>query len=63
MPSKRRKQQTYGCIKQTDIIINEPDRYDCPERHAHIYILGKPYRIPVLLDSGSTIFLINEQPR
>jgi len=61
MPFKRGKQQTYGLIKRTDIIINEPQRYDCPERHAHIYILGKRYRIPVLLDSGSNIFLINEQ--
>jgi len=61
MPSKRCKRQTYGRIKRTDIIINEPQRYDCPEGHAHIYILGKRYRIPVLLDSGSNIFLINEQ--
>ena len=29
--------------------------------HAHIYIFGKGYRIPVLLDSGSNIFLINQQ--
>jgi len=41
--------------------IQEPERYNCPEGHAHIYILGKRYRIPVLLDSGSNIFLINEQ--
>ena len=61
MPSKRGKRQAYGCIKRTDIIINEPQRYDCPEGYAHIYILGKRYRIPVLLDSGSNIFLINEQ--
>ena len=62
MSSKWSKQQTYGHIKRTDIIINEPHRYDIPEGHAHIYILGKRYRIPVLLDSGSNIFLINEQP-
>ena len=61
MPSKRGQQQTYGRIERTDIIINEPQRYDCPEGHAHIYILGKRYPIPVLLDSGSNIFLINEQ--
>jgi len=61
MSSKRSKQQTYGRIKRTDIIINEPHRYDCPEGHVHIYILGKRYRIPVLLDPGSNIFLINEQ--
>ena len=31
MSSKRGKQQTYGRIERTDIIINEPDRYDGPE--------------------------------
>jgi len=61
MPSKRGKRQTHGRNKPTDIIINEPQCYDCPEGHAHIYIFGKRYRIPVLLDSGSNIFLINEQ--
>jgi len=61
MPSKRGKRQTYGRIKRTDIIINEPQPNDCPEGDDHIYILGKRYRIPLLLDSGSNIFLINEQ--
>ena len=41
-------------------IAQEPQRYECPEGHAHIYVLGNRYRIPVLLDSGSNIFLINE---
>jgi len=61
MPSRRGKQQSYSRVKRTNIIINEPHRYDCPEGHAHIEILGKRYRIPVLLDFGSNIFLINEQ--
>jgi len=61
MPAERGKRQTYGRIKRTDIRINEPQRYDCPEGCAHIYILGKRYRIPVLIDSGSNIFLINTQ--
>ena len=47
--------------RRADPRIREPKRYNCPEGHAHIYILGKRYRIPVLLDSGSNIFLINEQ--
>jgi len=47
--------------RQADPHIREPERYNCPEGHAHIYILGKRYRIPVLLDFGSNIFLINEQ--
>ena len=61
MSSKQGKRQTYRRIKRTDIIINEPQCYNCPEGHAYIYISGKRYRIPVLLDSGSNIFLINEQ--
>ena len=61
MPPKRGKRQTYCRIKRTDIVVTEPQCYECPEGHAHIYILGKRYRIPVLLDSGSNIFLINEQ--
>jgi len=61
MRAKWDQRQTYGRIKRTDIIINEPHRYDCPEGQANIYIVGKRYRIRVLLDSGSNIFLINEQ--
>jgi len=61
MPSKRGNQPSYGRVKRTDIIINEPHRYDCHEGDPHIYILGKRYRIPVLLDSRSNIFLINKQ--
>jgi len=61
MPTRRGKQQIYSRVKPTDIIINEPQRYDCPKWHAHIYILGKSNRIPVLLDSLSNIFLINEK--
>ena len=61
MPPKRGKRQTYGCIKRTDIVVTEPQCYECPKGYAHIYILGKRYRIPVILDSGSNIFLINEQ--
>jgi len=47
--------------RRADPCIREPEGYNCPEGHAHIYILGKRYRIPVLLDSGSNIFLINER--
>jgi len=54
LPPKRRD-------RRAEPRIREPERHNCPEGHAHIYILGKRYRIPVLLDSGSNIFLINEQ--
>jgi len=47
--------------RRADLRIRETERYNCPEGHARIYILGKRYQIPVLLDSGSNIFLINEQ--
>jgi len=63
--SKRGKQQLQLRPKRRDRQagpdIREPKRNNCPEGHAHIYILGKRYRIPVLLDSGSNILLINEQ--
>jgi len=63
--SKQGKQQVQLCLKRTDRRadpdIREPEHYNCPEGHAHIYILGKGYRIPVLLDSGSNIFRIKEQ--
>jgi len=63
--SKRDKRLLQLPLKRTDRRadphIRGPERYNCPEGHAHIDILGKRYRIPVLLDSRSTIFLINEQ--
>jgi len=61
MPTKRGKQQIYGGVKPTDMFINEPQRYDCLKGHADLYIVGKRYRIPVLLDSSSNILLINEK--
>lgn len=39
--------------------IWEPEYYEYPEEDAHIFIIGKRYRIPVLPDSGLNIFLIN----
>jgi len=63
--AKRGKQQLKLRSKRTDRradpSIREPERYNCPEGHGHIYILRKRYSIPVFLDSGSNIFLINEQ--
>jgi len=63
--SKRGKQPVQLCPKRpdrrADPDIREPEHYHCPEEPAHIYILGKHSQIPVLLDSGSNIFLITEQ--
>ena len=38
-----------------------PQHYECPEGDAFIYIAEKRHKIPVLLDSGSNIFLLNQQ--
>ena len=57
----KRKQPYHNLSgKRNKSIAQEPQRYQCPEGHAHIYVLGSGYRIPVWLDSGSNIFLINK---
>ena len=60
MRSKRKQPYKKPSGKRNKSIAQEPQRYQCPEGHAHSYVLGNRYRIPVLLDSGSNIFLINE---
>ena len=60
MHSKRKQPYNKPSGKRKKAIAQEPCRYKCPEGHAHIYFLGNRYRIPVLLDSGSNIFLINK---
>ena len=62
MRSKRKQPYEKPSGKRKKSIAQEPQRYQCPEGHAHIYasVLGNRYRIPVLLDSGSNIFLINQ---
>ena len=60
MRSKRKQPYHKPSGKQNKAIAQLPQRYQCPEGHAHIYVLGNRYRIAVLLDSGSNIFLINE---
>ena len=60
MRSKRKQPYYKPSGKRNQSIAQEPQRYQYPEGHAHIYVLGNRYRIPVLLDSGSNIFLINK---
>ena len=60
MRSKRKQPNKKPSGKRNKSIAQEPQHYQYPEEHAHIYVLGNRYRIPVLLDSGSNIFLINE---
>ena len=55
---KQPYQKPSGMRKKT--IAQEPQRYQCPEGHTHIYVFGNPYRILALLDSRSNIFLINK---
>ena len=60
MRSTRKQPYRKPSSKQNKAIAQEPQRYQCPEGHAHIYVLGNRFQIPLLLDSGSNIFLINE---
>ena len=60
MRSKRKQPYHKPSGKWNKPIAQEPRRYQCPKGHAHIYVLGNCYRIPVRLDSGSNIFLINK---
>ena len=60
MRFKRKQPYHKPSGKRKKAIAQEPQRYQCPEGHAHIYVLGNRYRIPVLPDSGSNIFLINK---
>ena len=60
MRSKQKQPYYKPSGRQNKSIAQEPQRYQCPEGHAYIYLLGNRYRIPVLLDSGSNIFLINK---
>ena len=61
MSSKRRILHNYPLRKPRFVLGKEPPRYETPEGHAYIYVFGKRYRIPVLLDSLSNIFLIDQR--
>jgi len=45
--------------KRTKYKLN-PQHYECPEGNAILVLLAKRHKIGVLLDSGSNIFLINQ---
>ena len=46
--------------KRLQTSIPKPIHYDCPEGPTYIEAAGKRIRIRVLLDSGSNIFVINQ---
>ena len=60
MRYKRKQPYHKPSGKRKKTIVQQPQPYQCPEGHAHIYVFGNCYRIPVLLDSRSNIFLINK---
>src|ERR1700710_1375236 len=58
---KRKQTKAEPSGKQRKLIAPEPTLYQHLEGHAHILIAGKRFRIQVLLDSGSIVFVINEK--
>ena len=60
MRSKRKQPYAKPSGKRKKTIAQEPQHYQCPEGDAHIYVFGNRYHIPVLLDSGLNILLINK---
>ena len=59
---KRTLEQRGPVPKRTQKTLKpSPRHYECPEGNALIYIADKRHKIRVLLDSGSNIFLLNQQ--
>ena len=59
---KRTLEQKGPAPKRTQKTLKpSPRHYECPEGNAFIYIADKRHKIRVLLDSGSNIFLLNQQ--
>ena len=59
---KRTLEQRGPAPKRTHKIPKpSPGHYKCPEGDAFIHIADKRHKIQVLLDSGSNIFLLNQQ--
>ena len=60
MTQKRKLHQTLPIGKRLKNSKPEPKHYDSPEGYAFIETITGRTRIRVLLDSGSNIFLINQ---
>ena len=60
MTQKRKLHQTLPIGKRLKNSKPKPKHYDCPEGYAFIETITGRTRIRVLLDSGSNIFLINQ---
>ena len=60
MTQKRRLHQTLPISKRLKATKPKPKHYDCPEGYASLKSIKSRTRVRVLLDSGSNIFLINQ---
>jgi len=56
----RRAYETRGAGPKRTKYTANPQHYECPEGNAILVISAKRYKIRVLLDSGSNIFLLNQ---
>ena len=60
MTQKRRFHQTLPIGKRLKATKAKPNHYNCPEGYAYVETIKGPTRVRVLLDSGSNIFLTNQ---
>ena len=60
MAQKRKLHQTLPIGQRLKATKPKPKRYDCPEGYTYVETIKGRTRIRVLLDSGSNIFLINQ---
>ena len=60
MTQKQRHHQTLPVGKRLKANKAKPTHYNCPEGYAYIETIKGRTRISVLLDSGSNIFIINQ---
>ena len=58
---KRKNAKAEPSGKWRKLIAPEPTLYQHLEGYAHILVAGNRFRIQVLLDSGSNVFVINEK--
>ena len=57
----KRSYEVRGPVPKRTKLKPSPKHYDCPEGSAFLFVSDKRHRIRVLLDSGSTIFLLNQK--
>jgi len=60
IPTIKRVHETRGPGPKRKKYNSSPQHYNCPEGNAFLLTSDKWYKIKVLLDSGSNIFLVNQ---